>query len=62
MGRCFEIDVTDMMHYCQMGDVLREEEVQIISYYLDLAAGEGEDSEHREEGGKTVLNLLNTLN
>ena len=52
MGHCFEIDVTDMRDCCQMGDVLMEEEVQIVSYYLDLAAGEGEDSEHGEEGGE----------
>ena len=29
-----------------------EEEVQIISYYLDLTAGEGEDLEHGEERGE----------
>ena len=28
-----------------MGDTLSEEEVQIISYYLDLTAGEGDDDE-----------------
>ena len=31
-GHCFEIDVTDMMDRCQLGDVLMEEEVQIISH------------------------------
>ena len=35
-----------------MGDVLMEEEIQIISYYLELTAGEGEDSEHGEKGGE----------
>ena len=46
MGCCFEKDVTDLMDCCQMGDVLSEEEVQIISYYLDLTGGEvGEDGE-----------------
>ena len=51
MGHCFEIDVTDIMDHCQMGDVLTEE-VQIISYYLDLTEGDGEDLEHGEEGGE----------
>ena len=50
MGCCFEKDVTDLMDRCQMGNVLSEEEVQIISYYLDLTAGEvGEDGD-RDEG------------
>ena len=34
--------MTDLMDRCQMGDTLSDEEVQIISYYLDLAAGEEE--------------------
>ena len=48
VGCCFEKYVIDLMDHCQMGDVLSEE-VQIISYYLDLAAGEvGEDCEGEE--------------
>ena len=44
-GCCFEKDIIDIMDHCQMGDVLSSE-VQIISYYLDLTAGEvGEDGE-----------------
>ena len=46
---CFELDVTDLMDRCQMGDTLSEEEVQIISYYLDLTAGEEEVGEEGED-------------
>ena len=41
-GCSFGLDVTDLMDRCQMGETLSEEEVQIISYYLDLTAGEEE--------------------
>ena len=33
-----------------MGDVLTEEEMQIISYYLALTAGEAEDEEGSGNG------------
>ena len=49
MGCCFVKDVTDLMDRCQMGDVLSEEEVQIISCCLELTEGEvGEDGEGEE--------------
>ena len=56
-GHCFQIDVTDMMDRCQMGDALRDEEMQIISCYLDLAAGEGEgdNDEHGKEGEESSV-------
>ena len=39
------------------GGVLMDEEMQIISYYLDLAAGEGEgdNDEHGEEGEESSV-------
>ena len=48
-GCCFELDVTDLMDRCQMGNTLSEEEVQIISYYLHLTAGEEEVGEEGED-------------
>ena len=48
VGCSFEVDVTDLMDRCQMSDTLSKEEVQIISYYLDLAAGEEEVGEEGE--------------
>ena len=46
-----------MMDRCQMGDALMDEEMQIISYYLDLTAGEGEgdNDEHGEEGEESSV-------
>ena len=47
------------MDRCQMGDTLSDEEVQIISYYLDLTAGEeelgGESEENQEFAQHTQL-------
>ena len=51
-GCSFGLDVTDLMDRCQMGDTLSEEEVQIISYYLDLTAGEEELGGELEENRK----------
>ena len=55
-GCCFELNVTDLMVCCQMGDTLSEEEVQIISYYLDLTAGEGEEEVGEDGEDDTEFN------
>ena len=40
-GYTFMKDVTDMMDRFTMGDSMSPEEIQIIKYQLDLAAGAG---------------------
>ena len=54
-GCCFELDVTDLMDHCQMEDTLSEE-VQIISCYLDLTAGEGEEEVGEDGEDDTEFN------
>ena len=63
-GCCFELDVTDLMDRCEMGDTLSEEEVQIISYYLDLTAGEeevGEEAEDNQEFNQHTQLMVNIV-
>ena len=55
-GCCFELDATDLMDHCQMGGTLSKEEVQIIPYYLDFAAGEGEEEVGEDGEDDTEFN------